>query len=717
MTETGLLPGATLASSTRCLWLCLILLPLLLPQGASAKPSVIPPGHEAEVEALFLPFATDMLLEQGVRFDGIQIDRGRISARLIDRGGREGQLSLVSTDEEAQDVQARSASFQLLTGPELRASPALQGAAAQLIEAVQKNDAGTFWESKSAPTAPSLGQGLSLKLLGALASDGLLLTFLVILLLLIVAGDGVKLLAPRERWILLGFLLLGVCLRGTLSQETAFGPWPYERVPEIARAAYEGPVLRFLAEQFSLRIALSDLIFVIVFVHGLLAPLAIFAHGRYLLGSGREVPGGIQAALWATAVVSVLPLHLRYAHSEVSFVVSLVWSSAAFVVAYIARGDRRTWLRVFALIVLPFFMIMLVRIRPLNGIFAPLVGWVALDLRGDKPRSPWWRALVALVATVPAFVVAIQDNSARVATMEPLASPFTFILHGMGAFFLPSENTFLNPMVTPPGFLLLALLGAVAIWGRSKPKAAFLTFWFCSFFVAHTIVPAHAFAMGRYHLHLVPPFVLLTGLGVLRFLESWPRQAPWVLALAFLAPVAQLSYVLDVDFGDLKEYAFVREIVDKTPEGCVVIEYMGSHMSPDDLSSSPHARFRQLGWNLDKGAKAERFVSLPVFGSPDEGYAPKDPGDVLAAASTLPGAAECLYYYEGLLCHTETPESDLLAPFCQLARDRWALEALETTTVLSRFVDGRFFLDATVEDTPLALTLYRVAGEKASGAP
>ena len=126
-----------------------------------------------------------------------------------------------------------------------------------------------------------------------------------------------------------------------------------------------------------------------------LAPLAAFAHARYLLDDRR-------AAWLAALVVAFLPLHLRFSHSDAAFIPSITVSSTAFALIHAGTRERSPvagWTAL-ALAGLPIALMYLV--RPLNIMYCPLLlatVFVNQGLRTDKPRVGWPR-LIAMVAIV-----------------------------------------------------------------------------------------------------------------------------------------------------------------------------------------------------------------------------------------------------------------------------------------------------------------------------
>ena len=294
----------------------------------------------------------------------------------------------------------------------------------------------------------------------------------------------------------------------------------------------------------------------------------------------------------------------------------------------------------------------------------------------------------------------------------------------------PVFNTLVNPRMTPPGFLLLALGGAVLLLRRreGRLRGAFLLAWLAAFFVTHAvIIPKAPEMQARYHLHLVVPFVLLAAWGAWR-LVIWRRWSAALLALYALAvPWLHLGFETDVDFDPMREYDFLATLPARVPESCTVVELAGSLIGAELPRTERHARA------LVAGEITERYKIWPVgqlhthvdedalFGrlglaSP----AARDRSDEIAAAAVrdlrrlYEAPPDCVYLYEGLRCWSEKTPSAPIAPACLRLREALTLETVATERFPPRVYDSNFARGYSPEmqrgEGEIGLTLYRVTG-------
>src|SRR5262249_53150462 len=150
---------------------------------------------------------------------------------------------------------------------------------------------------------------------------------------------------------------------------------------------------------------LSDVLFGTTYVLAVLTPLVMYAHGRYVLADHRS-------ALAATALLVVLPQHLRFSLSDVDMMQSLATSSLTFVVLYAALLDPwRAWRRL-AFLVLPLLCIATYSSRPENLLFVALnLGAIYVCGRAVGGITVGSVVAACIVAGTALFAVALDVTS------------------------------------------------------------------------------------------------------------------------------------------------------------------------------------------------------------------------------------------------------------------------------------------------------------------
>ena len=283
-----------------------IALALALSSASTALAQTIPviePGREADVQALFAPHALGEEID-GWRFEAIDIDRDVIRVRVV-REDESREMALSHPGDE----RGRSASFAVDVDDD-------PGAGIEaLLAALEQNDQGEFWRAEARPD-PVLDMR---RVAGAssLATDGVLwslLLFAWIVVLAIHASRG----ASFERRYLVGLVIAAGAVRWALAPRMLLGAWIYSRSTDLQRWIWDSPTLAWLSEGRTL--SQVDVMIATGFAYALITPLAVFAHGRWILGGARR-------GLIAAFVLAGLPLHVRFSASEVAFIPSIVLSS------------------------------------------------------------------------------------------------------------------------------------------------------------------------------------------------------------------------------------------------------------------------------------------------------------------------------------------------------------------------------------------------------
>ena len=349
------------------------------------------------------------------------------------------------------------------------------------------------------------------------------------------------------------------------------------------------------------------------------------------------------------------------------------------------------------------------------------LGGLALYLRSSVPvrRILAAGAIIVVCATV-SFVANLLaqygDNVRDAISVQTLVS-------SLGIATSVRFNTIINPWITPPILLVLAIAGGAYLWRTAdRRRAVFLLAWLTVFFVAHSFVRPVAVAMqARYHLHLATPFVMLAAAATPAILSLRNSVRIPLAVFVSLSPLIHLSFERDIDYSEMHEFAFLRDQRSRVASSCQVLEF-----TPVVSRSRPGAR---------QASRVERMFTSLRAGYPDAGPAVvslaafessnprEDDWESLTPAATdlLRSPAPCVYYYEGLACASHAPVAGQLAPACAAVHARARLRPVVSTSFQSRWYDdpisGRFVeaLDGSTrvdgrfrDGTPVTLTLYRV---------
>jgi len=656
----------------------------------SEEVPVIEAGREAEVLDLFSPYTLTGDVSDGYRLMNVRVEPTHIVCELVGPDGATASVRLDHPDH-AEGPDGETASFAVRREATTDAG---RSATDAIFFAVRDNDEGHFYRRHARPPTPTLERAVErLGSIGAWIRDGTLmclvgfLFFVVLLVRELGRGSGVVAFA------LVAVTLLGAILRLLISPETMLGAWPFSRTTSLMRLVWEGPGLSGLLEATGAEVPFFDLVTSVNLIFAIFTPPAVYLHAKKLLEDER-------AAAVAAAVVALLPIHLRFSHSEVAFIASLALSSFTFALVHTALKDESARYRIAALVVLPLVAGLMFITRPLNQIFLPLLLWTALYLARRAPLSR--RVFVASLLTavgVLSFVFEIQPlYESQIVEGASLST----LWDGVWSFFLPKHNTLLHPWITPPGLLALVLAGAwwsTRTAGRLREQGTFLAAWLLLFYVAHAYVLPQSLAMqARYHLHLVVPFAMLAALAASRLYVR--RRALFWIGAAYVAasPLIHADFIRDVAFDDQNEYAFVRSAAEAVEPACTVLEYTGE--GPFDVD----VRFDRAGALLDGRVERRLFASIAI------GPAPGSTSPLSERAlEILESPPPCLYYYEGLFCYGRKERDEPLARACAAMHRVARLRELQAQRFTHRVYDGN--LAVGMEDDrrePITLTLYRV---------
>ncbi len=695
----------------------LLLVALLAPSLAQASKPVIVPGREAQITALFVPYELGDELAAGWVFHSFDIEVGTIHVWIAgpehEHPRRYAELTLDHPDYAPPDSRS-------LTGFALHIVDQPEGSetAVQVLSAaVESNDNGLFWliEPEFADELGASFGGDKTTIALNFLRDGFVFLAALSLGLVVFATHKLQGAPKWAKWVLLGAVLGGAALRLLLSPAVALAPWSYTRFLLSARIFYGGPILEMFAED---PIWASETIVDSTLAFSMLAPLAVFVHARYLLDDHR-------AALAAAVLVAVLPLHLRFSHSDAAFIPSITVSSVAFALIHAAtREQSRAWAWA-ALVLLPYPVAVMFEVRPLNIMYFPLLLATALVSQGlhrDKPKADRLRVVIAGLVVcaitfglgVPWLLAGFEDQVSEGLSLKTLSSAVSVVLS-------PRMNALLNPIFTPPGLTLLAGLGAVDLWTRGRRRLlAFVGLWLLGFLVAHAyVIPNSPYMQARYHLHLVVPYMLLVVCGfdaVLRWIEVQRSSGPiggrgWLgshlqrgphrgqiagvalIAYVLASPLIHLYGIRNTEFNDTREWLFVHSLREQIPAGCTVIEYGGHNAG---------SRMTRVGAYMLEGDPLQRW-EVVVFSATSSSTALSEPIRAL-----LEDPPECLYWYSGLTCWSDGPDGDgRRAGACEAIEGYLPMREVASSTFESVSYDENLSQGLT-EGQKIELGLYRL---------
>lgn len=641
------------------------------PARASAERPVIPPGREAEILALFEPYALGDELAPGFVLHSMNVDRATV---IIWIAGPRETYARVLLDHP--DYAPRGAEpLPSFAWSVAQAPPEAEPALLELRERIASNDDGRFWAA--APVADgAVVEDVRARAVLAWLRDGLLLGLVFAVLIAALLRDALRDVEPWIRWTLVGIVIVGALLRLTVPVRVGMDPWSYTRVFLVAQLVYASPLLATL---HSGPIWLTEVLIGTTLVLSILGPLAVYPHARSVLHDPR-------AALVVAGLVAVLPMHLRFSASDTGFIPTLTLTSVAFAATYAAMHEPRRGRAGLMLLSVAAMMVVLFFLRPLNAVYVPLLlglPFVAQGVHDDRPRPSFarigWLAVllvgVTLAIGIPHLLGEYPDDVEAGLGIETLRS-------ALGVLVSVRFNTLINPSFTPPGLSLLALLGVWDLARRRRLRLlVYLLVWLLGFLVAHSyVVPREPVMQTRYHLHLITPFLLLAAVGVdaawrqLAGFGSARRLAVAGLVGVYLAasPLLHARFIRDVEFNEMREWAFVHSLREQIEPGCVVLEHTG--MGTD-------SRVERVGAYIESGVPRQRFTHIPLARD-DEGQQLSD-----EALAVLADPPDCLYLLQSLPCFSAKRDDQPIAPVCHDAIGWLVHEELSRVGFESRVYD------------------------------
>lgn len=720
-------------------WLTLLLvLAALVPQPASAQFNTvarIDAGRESEILALLGPYRGEAEIVGGWRVTSVRVVSTFIRFELTGPQNERAALLLRHPGESGVSRTETSASFAFE-----REDPGSARTALDLLSAtVRARDPGGFWPSalftspskqptqdiEKTPTdelrerarssawreEPPQHFGSLGNVVVSMFTDGLVI---VLIAMVLVFAHLRRVLRQVPRWVpwaLLGLVVVGAALRYALSPETVMNAWPYTRTPPLVKAILGGVVMQTLSARMGWVIHLTDAIHLIDFLIAVVTPVAFFAHARFALD-------GWKPALFASALLVFLPIHLHFARSDVEYVQSLATSSLTFVALYTSlRDPSRAW-RWFALALLPVLSLATYAVRPENMVFVVIdVGAILLTAGRDVPRGRRITVLavvvgVALYSLLTRLLVGYGQNVSEGLSLETLVTAARLV-------FDVERNTLINVSITPIVVAVLAVAGLVhLVRSGQQRRALYLSGWMVSFFVVHSyVVPREPLMMARYHMHLITPLLLMAA-AALPLLLSAPRLVTVAVGLAVvLAPATHHAFITRADFVIMREYDLIRASRELIPDGCTVLEFLPADSLTDRRLWSPgDSRMLRHGAVLRDGRPDERWtvVNLAVLEEPGDGQDPRHEVLTEEARALLADPPECLVFLEGMTCHTHRPPDTARAPACDeplsLTRAQTLAQATFPIHVYDERNMGRLenLHERVADGTPMSIALYRL---------
>jgi hypothetical protein len=643
------------AASPRSRWVRVALVGLVLlaiwlswPAPASAERPVIPPGRESEILALFQPHGLGDELAPGWTLHSMSVDKATVIIWVAGPQQAHAKVMLDHPDYGPRGAEPLpSFAWSVAELP-----PGAEPALANLRGCIARNDDGRFWAAAPVADGGVVEDVRTRALLGWL-SDGLLLALGLSILLAMLLRDTLRDVEPWLKWALLGIVIVGALLRLLLPIRVSMDPWSYTRLLVVARLVYAGPLLAALHPG---PVYLSELLHGTTLVLSILAPLTLYPHARSVLLDSR-------AALVASGLLAVLPMHLRFSASDTGFMPMITLASLAFAATYASLHEPRRARAAVMLAFVPVLVAMLFLLRPLDAIYVPLLlglPFVGQGIHDDRPRPSRVRvALLGLVLLAVTLAVGVPHLLGKHANDISGGLDIETLRSALGVLFSVRFNALLNPSITPPGLLLLALLGAWDLARRRRLRLlGYLLVWMLAFLVVSAyVVPREPLMQARYHLHLVTPFLLLSAVGVdaglrqLAKLGATRQRVLAGLAAVYLAasPLLHVRCIRDDDFNEMREWLFVHELREQIEPGCVVLEHTG--MGTD-------SRMERVGAYIEAGVPRQRFTHISLAAD-DEGQQLSE--QALAALTDPP---ECLYLLQALPCVSAKRDEQLIAPVC-----------------------------------------------------
>ncbi len=337
----------------------------------------------------------------------------------------------------------------------------------------------------------------------------------------------------------------------------------------------------------------------------------------------------LRTALLASALLSVLPLHVRLTNSASEHVLAAFAFLAALAAWQAAqRASRRLDVALLGLLAVVLALVTALTRVDAVAPLAAIAGWSLLVDRTVPPlpvtrrmlATLLWLGVLALVLTVvlPLVQAAVLEQGTPIPAAADRAQAMHDFLPGMQRLLFAAPG-WIGPIVG------LALLAGLVVGLRQEPMLTILavaTFLTIPLGIARS---PYDFIMARYYLPVLPMITLLAALG----LAPLARRA-WVTPLLLIAVVLVARPAWQVKYTFQEEFEWLRGQLAQQPAGCTVAQVAVT-------------RGQTQGNDVDCCLDLPRSPLVAAF--PDITFARVDSADDLAA---LPGA--CRLYYEGSAC-------------------------------------------------------------------
>lgn len=605
---------------------------------------IIPAGREPLLESWLTPWQWNQELSPGWTLEGASVAREQVNWQLSGPSRAHAALQLVHPSNPlAKQARAQSSTMALVDLPPVptESTPALQALAEHLIT----HDASELWQAplreKADARRDDLRKAQTMTADGVMhlrdwGDDGMLntavlLCWLLLLLILSARQDG-----PRAVLILLGICLVGWGLREALGPSVPLNAWPNTRVLPWLSRILSGPTAPFWRSVIPTPIRLDTLVYQSSLTFSVLSIVAIYLHGRLLLGKQTE-------ALLAAALLAFSPHHIRFSAADTEFIESLALTSIAFASLYVACGDPRRWVRVLAMPIYAKLIYATYQTRPLNILFCPLLlAGIALTVPREGPQSPrelqlrrWLLAVLTIAVALTSILTTALNYPREMHDGLSLATLF----NAFRSFFDFDYNLLFNWQITPPALPILAGIGVWVLFrdaAKSRRKAILLLEWFFLYFLAHAyVLPDTWQMMMRYQLHLLSPLVLLAA-SAWPYIQRQPRKVQTLLAASlFLGPLLHIRAIQDVDFDVVAERKFAEQGLKFVPPECTVVEVRSR---PSEVEHST--------WRVSRTYGAHGFANLWKLHLAGESTENVDE----STRDLLKKPPECLYFMEDGVC-------------------------------------------------------------------
>lgn len=651
---------------------------------------VIISGREDEITALFQPHALgeEIVPDQapGWILHSFDIEVGTIVVWLAGPSESYAQIRFDHPDYGPPGAKQLSGFAVHVVEQPKPSEPAV----AEIIARIDENDGGAFWGTDVVYAGEPREHPYDFALLGSRFADqldlwfrdGLVFLGFVALTLLWLVVHVLRECPRWIRWSLPAVVLIGGGLRLLVSPEVGLDPWSYSRLILPAGRIYHGPALALVHPEPAW---LTETITTSTLAYAVLAPVAVFVHARYLLDDAR-------AGFFVAVLIAILPLHLRFSHSDTAFISSITVSSMVFGLLYVVLRSSSAWRGRLAAVLLCLPILLLYQLRPLNILYFPMLvatPFLRQALFGDHTPSNRRRTIATLlVLSVLTFGWGVPTLLAGFGPQVSEGLSVQTLISAAKVLFSPRFNVLLNPVFTPPGLTLLAIYGGVDLWRRNRRwLLGFLILWLLGVLAAHAyVLPGSPYMQARYHLQLLMPFMLLCACGAeagLRWLAQ--QRVPWlaggrdrwvragVAAYALASPLIHLHGIRNIEFNDMLEWKFVHGLREQIPAECTILEYTGERAGK---------RFGRVGASIEQGVEQQRWHGVEMLAP-----APGEPEIPPEARALLEQPPECMYWYEGLPCFAYKSPEQHKAAACHAIEGFVALEEVAHTSFESNPYD------------------------------